>query len=32
MKQIENMKANPRKVIQITVYYDDASYETFLPK
>ena len=32
MKQIENMKANPRKVIQITVYYDDASYETCLPK
>lgn len=32
MKQIENMRANPRKVVQITVYYDDSTFETFLPK
>lgn len=29
--QIENLRRNPRKVIQITVYYDDSTFETFLP-
>lgn len=27
--QIEKMKANPRKVTQITLYYDDSTFETF---
>ena len=31
MRQIENMKANPRKVTQITIYYDDSTFETFKP-
>lgn len=31
MRQIENMRANPRKVTQITVYYDDSTFETFFP-
>lgn len=31
-KQIKNMKQNPRKVIQITIYYDDSTFETFVPK
>lgn len=26
---IEKMKANPRKVTQITLYYDDSTFETF---
>lgn len=30
--QIENMRQNPRKVIQITIYYDDSTFETFIPK
>lgn len=30
--QIENMRKNPRKVIQITIYYDDSTFETFIPK
>ncbi|MCH5238459.1 MAG: helix-turn-helix transcriptional regulator [Muribaculaceae bacterium] len=29
--QLDNLKKNPRKVIQITVYYDDSTFETFLP-
>lgn len=31
-KEIEKMRKNPRKVIQITVYYDDSTFETFYPK
>lgn len=31
-KQIEKMKQNPRKVSQITVYYDDSTFETFYPQ
>ena len=31
-RQIENMRQNPRKVIQITIYYDDSTFETFVPK
>ena len=31
-KQIERMKKNPRKVTQITVYYDDSTFETFYPR
>ena len=31
MRQIEKLKANPRKVTQITVYYDDSTFETFYP-
>ena len=31
MRQIENMRANPRKVTQITIYYDDSTFETFYP-
>lgn len=30
-RQIENLKANPRKVTQITIYYDDSTFETFFP-
>lgn len=30
--QIEQMRKNPRKVIQITIYYDDSTFETFIPK
>lgn len=29
--QIDKLKANPRKVTQITVYYDDSTFETFYP-
>ncbi len=29
--QIEKMQKNPRRVTQITVYYDDLTYETFVP-
>lgn len=29
--QIENLQKNPRKVTQITVYYDDSTFETFVP-
>lgn len=29
--QIDKMRANPRKVTQITVYYDDSTFETFYP-
>lgn len=32
LRQIEKMKKNPRKVTQITVYYDDSTFETFCPK
>lgn len=31
-KQIENMAKNPRKAGHITVYYDDSTFETFIPK
>ena len=30
--QIENFKKNPRKAVQITVYYDDNTFETFFPR
>ncbi|MDE6637796.1 MAG: hypothetical protein K2K32_06135 [Muribaculaceae bacterium] len=30
--QIEKMQKNPRRVEQITVYYDDSTFETFVPK
>lgn len=30
-RQIERMRKNPRKVVQITVYYDDNTFETFAP-
>lgn len=29
--EIENLAKNPRKVVSITVFYDDNSYETFQP-
>ncbi len=29
--KIEQMRKNPRKVVQITVYYDDSTFETFSP-
>ncbi len=32
MKQIDKLRKNPRKVAQITVYYDDSTFETFYPK
>lgn len=30
-REIDKIRKNPRKVIQITVYYDDSTFETFLP-
>ncbi len=30
-REIEKIRKNPRKVIQITVYYDDSTFETFYP-
>lgn len=30
-KQIDKIRENPRKVKQITVYYDDSTFETFYP-
>lgn len=30
-RKIDNFKKNPRKVVQITVYYDDNTFETFKP-
>ena len=30
-KEIERLKRFPRKVAQITVYYDDSTFETFYP-
>lgn len=29
--QIDKMRKNPRKVSSITVYYDDSTFETFIP-
>lgn len=29
--KIENLSKNPRKAVQITVYYDDFTFETFFP-
>lgn len=31
IKQIDKLKKNPRKVLQIMVYYDDSTFETFYP-
>lgn len=31
-RQIEQMRQNPRKVVQITIYYDDSTFETFISK
>ncbi len=31
MHEIEKLRKNPRKVTQITVYYDDSTFETFFP-
>lgn len=32
LKQIDQMKKNPRKVSSITIYYDDSTFETFYPR
>lgn len=29
--KIANMRKNPRRVLQITIYYDDSTFETFFP-
>lgn len=29
--EIEKLRKNPRKVAQITLYYDDSTFETFVP-
>ena len=29
--QIENLQKNPRRVVQINVFYDDSTFETFIP-
>lgn len=31
-KQIDKLRKNPRKVSHITVYYDDSTFETFIPQ
>lgn len=31
-RQIDKLRKNPRKVSQITVYYDDSTFETFYPR
>lgn len=31
-RQIANMRQNPRRVVQITIYYDDSTFETFVPR
>lgn len=30
--EIEKMRKNPRKVVQIMIYYDDSTFETFFPE
>ncbi|MDE7413587.1 MAG: hypothetical protein K2N05_07380 [Muribaculaceae bacterium] len=30
-RELEQLKKNPRRVAQITVYYDDSTFETFYP-
>lgn len=30
-QQIDQIRKNPRKVVQITIYYDDSTFETFFP-
>ncbi|MDE5772890.1 MAG: hypothetical protein K2H86_00350 [Muribaculaceae bacterium] len=30
-QQIAEMRKNPRKVTQITIYYEDSTFETFIP-
>lgn len=30
-REIDKLRKNPRKVVQITVYYDDSTFETFYP-
>lgn len=30
-EEVRHLKKNPRKVSQITVYYDDSTFETFIP-
>lgn len=30
--EIENIKSKPRKIVQITIYFDDSTFETFYPK
>lgn len=32
IKEIENLKSKIRKVVQITIYYDDSTFESFFPK
>lgn len=31
-QQLDKLKKNPRKVSHITVYYDDSTFETFIPQ
>lgn len=30
--KIENLREKPRKVVQVTIYYDDSTFQTFYPK
>lgn len=32
LSEIENLRTKIRKVVQITIYYDDSTFETFYPK
>lgn len=31
LREIDKLRKNPRKAVQITVYYDDSTFETFYP-
>lgn len=31
-RQIDEMRQNPRRVTKITIYYDDSTFETFIPE
>lgn len=30
-RELDKIRKNPRKVVQITIYYDDSTFETFFP-
>lgn len=31
-RELDRFRKNPRKVVQITIYYDDSTFETFAPE
>lgn len=32
LSEIENLRPKPRKIVHITIYFDDSTFETFYPK